>query len=48
VIFVITSFAKRYRFKRKKFLEWFEEKFDKATDVDELVDNYLQKNLLTG
>ena len=40
--------GKRYRFSRKKVLEWFEGKFDKAADVDEFVDKYLQKNLLSG
>jgi excisionase family DNA binding protein len=40
--------GKRYRFSRKKVLEWFEGKFDKVADVDEFVDKYLQKNLLGG
>jgi hypothetical protein len=40
--------GKRYKFSRKKVLEWFEGRFDKATDVDEFVNKYLQKNLLNG
>ncbi len=40
--------GKRYKFSRKKVLEWFENKFDKAAEVDEFVDKYLQKNLLNG
>lgn len=40
--------GKRYRFSRKKVLEWFEGKFDRTTDVDEYVDKYLQRNLLSG
>ncbi|MEO6612413.1 MAG: helix-turn-helix domain-containing protein [Chitinophagaceae bacterium] len=39
--------GKQYRFSRKKILEWFEGKFDKTADVDELIDKYLQKNLLS-
>ena len=40
--------GRRYKFSREKVLEWFEGKFDKAADVDEFVDKYLQKNLLNG
>lgn len=40
--------GKRYKFSRKKVLEWFEGKFDKVADVDQFVDKYLQKNLLSG
>jgi excisionase family DNA binding protein len=40
--------GKRYKFSRKKVLEWFEGKFDKTSVVDEFVDKYLQSNLLSG
>lgn len=40
--------GKRYKFSRKRVLEWFERKFDKVADVDKFVDAYLQKNLLNG
>ena len=39
--------GKRYKFSRKSVLEWFKEKFDKV-EVDDLVDKYLQKNILKG
>jgi excisionase family DNA binding protein len=40
--------GKRYKFSRKKVLEWFEWRFDKTAEIDEFVDKYLRANLLSG
>lgn len=40
--------GKRYNFSRNKVIEWYDEKFNKPTDIDEFVEMYLQKNVLKG
>ena len=40
--------GKRYKFRKKEVLEWFEGKFDTTADVDDFVDKYLQRNVLRG
>lgn len=40
--------GKRYKFRKKEVLEWFKGKFDTTSDVDDFVDKYLQRNVLSG
>jgi excisionase family DNA binding protein len=40
--------GKRYKFRKKEILEWFEGRFDTTADVDDFVNKYLQRNVLIG
>jgi len=40
--------GKRYKFRRQEVIEWFERKFEKTADIDDFVNKYLQRNVLSG